>query len=219
MGYLKVDQMGKIYETSSDQADGSGFKGYAGESGWGDVTLGATYLKASQKQRNENIRNKKMRDIEDKQNEFIRMRNEANKIKKSRIARAEQELLDNTQYQDVMMKKALKADNSSEIRQSGGLSANGMSGFAGMTQSQQAIHQHMGTMGTSEARASHGISELEKQQAYLNAQADKQILAEARKLAERNKLEYKQLKASGKIASGQKRFLSAGPSFPQFKIK
>lgn len=219
MGYLKIDHMGRIYETSSDEADGSGFKGYAGESSCGDVTFGAVYLKNAQAQRVQNIREKQLRDIEDRHESFEAMRKKALKRKKARIEQAEMELLDNEKYQESLMKKALNMGNCSEVQCSGGLSANGLLGYAGMDHTQKAIHQHMGLMGASGPRVAHEIDELEKQQAFLNQQAQRQIEAEARKQAALNKAEYKQNQATQKLARGEKRFLSARPQFPQFKVK
>lgn len=220
MGYLKVDQMGRIYESSSDQSDGSGFKSYGGTTAWGDVTHGGAYLKSEKAQQKYNAFENKAIAIQDKTDVFQKMRSDALKKQKARIEQAELELQNNESYQKSQLSKALKTNSNSELSHHGNnqLSSNGLSGFHGMTRDQKAIHQHMGTMGVGEKASTYQVSALEKQQNQLNAQAEQQILAEARRQFKVNASEYKASSIDQSVAQGKKRFVASTPIFPQFMI-
>lgn len=143
MPVLKVDKYGRVYQTGRDSENGTGYGGHAEPVTQGDMTLGAAYLKAQKKQQDEVIRINRIRKIEDHQNrvsaELAHKKAQAKKHK----ARRELGLLDNEAYQLNLQKKALSmgcCQNSDTIK---GLSANGLSGFAGMTRNEKAIHQHL----------------------------------------------------------------------------
>ena len=150
MPILRVDQFGRIYESSPDREDGLGYKGHATPVSQGDLTLGSAYAKSNKALNEQVMREKRLRKAEDaqaaQQREVARRKAMANRIK----AASDQKLRDNESYQNYLKGKAISMGCPCTLdnKLSGnGLTANGRTGIAGMSRDQQAIHRAYHGMG------------------------------------------------------------------------
>lgn len=181
MPILAVDSMGKLYVTSPDREDGLGHGGYPEVVDQGDLTLGASYLKAQSRRTADLIRSKRIRDMEDRRDQnsarFIKARNTEKRIRDEREA----QLLNHPDIQMAATKKALNmgcACDSLPTRMSGnGLTSNGQTGIAGLTRDQQTI-QYL-TTGFGHNQAYH-IDPSEMEQHQHNSLAMKHLRSRAR---------------------------------------
>lgn len=146
MPILKIDSMGRIYQTSRDSEDGSGYGGHAVPVSQGDVTLGASYIKAAHAHQESILRDRRIRRLEDASLEKQKHEARLRAAKARSRAMNEQRLLENEAYQEMLKRKAVSMGCSCTVdhKISGhGLTSNGQRGFAGMSRDQQAIHRHL----------------------------------------------------------------------------
>lgn len=155
MPILRMDQFGRIYESSPDREDGLGYKGHATPVTQGDVTLGSAYIKSNRELREQALREARLKKMEEA--EAARQRKIAReKAMQARVkAMKEDRLLQNEAYQENLKKKALQMGCAcTEMKDSlvgNKLTANGQTGYAGMSRDQQAIHRHLSGMGVGKA--------------------------------------------------------------------
>lgn len=150
MPILRVDQFGRIYETSRDSETGGGYGHHATPVTQGDVTLGSAYLKANKNYQDEVLKNSRMKKIEESE------RQAQLHAAKRRIAVAKQKayneakLRENEAYQNYLTKKALQMG-------SGCIGC----GCGDKTRDQKALESHLKGMGVD---SSHMISQSEIKQ-------------------------------------------------------
>lgn len=154
MPILAVDQMGRIYQTSGDRADGLGFGSYPECEGQSDTTLGSAYLKA-QRVRTEQLLNRR------RNQEILDQREQAMGAQRRRIAQRKHQMglqqhrmLQNPAVKQAVLKQGLQVAHSLDRRgPTGGnvMTANGLSGLAGMTRDQQVIHNTVLGIGSAQA--------------------------------------------------------------------
>lgn len=188
MPILKIDSMGRIYQTSRDSENGTGYSSHAVPVSSGDNTLGSAITKANQAIQNSALRNKKLRELEDQQNRLISARAEAKRRALAQSQSKQAALYDNPAYVENLTRKALVSNGlgcgcplKSTSLSGHGLSANGRLGYHGMTRDQQAIHQHLSG---NHLDASYSIDrqEIEHRRQHLNnlGSATSRIQAEER---------------------------------------
>lgn len=209
MPILAVDQFGELYETSADRADGLGYKGHAKKVSQGDVTLGAAYLKSGRDQRNANIKEARMRAEEDRQDQILKKQYDAQKkARQARIARDEA-LHDDHRREKALMGRALAMGCSCDYNTPGVgnvMSSNGQRGWAGMNQSEKAIHHALSGMGTD---VSYAPSASEMYQLQMQRKADAEIARQARLAAARNAAEVQSDKNYQTLAQKPARLVQA----------
>lgn len=150
MPILAVDQMGRIYQTSGDRADGLGFGHYPECEGQSDTTLGAAYLKSQRRQQQELLnrkRNQQILDTHEKQ--VIGYKRQMGQAKRHREKQASKSL----QHPSVF-KRALQMGCSCDYNGPFGgnvMTANGLRGLAGMSRDQQVIHTEVIGLGNAQA--------------------------------------------------------------------
>lgn len=171
MPILAMDQYGRIYQTSPDRADGLGY-GCSPESvPQGDLTLGSAYLKAGAERTAELIRRKRQQDILDHQERQQKIAN-FNRVQiGKRQAEMEERSLDNPEIQATARKKALAMGCECEYKTSMSgnvMTANGQSGWAGMSRDQQTIHHALTGMGNNTA---HRVDPVEAEMFRQNQEA------------------------------------------------
>lgn len=191
---LKVDQTGRLYETSPDREDGKGFKSYATPVSSGDVTFGAVHSRALADHSRSVKRDMMNRAEEDRQKNVRAVQNMNRKVMMGARADAEQKLREDEDYQLNLLRMGVQQSQmgcncDSSYSQSGnGLSANGMKGQMGLDRTQRAINHHVSGIGADTAYA---VDPVEAYQAQLKTIADQMIIAQARLDAKRNDAEDK----------------------------
>lgn len=149
MGRLAVDSMGRIYEVSSDRADGLGDGKYPECAGQSDTTLGSVYLKAQAKRTNDLLRSKQQQAIMDQQDRMQKM--SQRQILKQAMKRDEAigRMQNHPAMKDALIKKAVSMGCACEDspQMAGKLTANGQSGWRGMSRDQKIIHHELTGMG------------------------------------------------------------------------
>lgn len=182
MPILAVDQFGRIYETSRDRADGLGYEKYPDCVTEGDVTLGAAYLKSQSRRREDNIKRHRDQQVLDQNEKMIMKQKQNMKDQRRREEMVEAEMLQNPMVQQRLMQRAaMNGCNCKSIPTAisgNALSSNGMSGFNGMSRDQQSIHHAVTGMGRNTA---HAVDPMEMKQAKMRAEAQKILMAKARK--------------------------------------
>jgi hypothetical protein len=143
MPILRVDQFGRIYESSPDREDGLGYKGHAQPVTQGDVTLGSAFAKANKAYNESVVREHQTRRLEDYNTK--QQRETARRIAATKRVNAmnENRLRDNEAYQNHLKAKAVSmgcAHNYHDEMSGNRLTANGQSGINGMSRDQKAIH-------------------------------------------------------------------------------
>ena len=198
MPILAVDQFGQLYETSPDRADGKGYKGHATPVAQADVTLGNAYLKA-QKQYNAQVaKEKQIQAHLDRQDAIKMARLNQEKVRLRDQRAMSQGLSQNQDYQQAQLRKAVQSGkmgashDSSYILSGNGMTANGRSGWHGMTRDQKVIHHHMSGLGAKPTVA-HQVDPHELNQARLKQQT-------AQVFGQLSKLQAVQQKADADLA-------------------
>lgn len=154
MPILAVDQFGRIYSTSPDSEDGTGFGNSPGCVDQTDLTLGSAYLKAQARRRQEHLGAHRAQKLSDEVDRI----NRANARVRAKAQRQKQighnEMMLNPGIQRAAQKKALMAGCSCDYKTSMSgnvMTANGQSGWAGMSRDQQVIHHAVTGMGNNTA--------------------------------------------------------------------
>jgi len=154
MPILAVDQMGRIYQTSGDRSDGLGFGSYPEASSQSDLTLGNAFLKAQTKRTQDVLKQKRAQEAYDRaetaKKAFIKMK-QNDELKKQE---AHAEMMRHPDAHAAILKRAHSQGYSGGNKTAFGgnaLTANGMSGFAGMSRDQQIIHHAVLGMGSNTA--------------------------------------------------------------------
>lgn len=181
MPILALDHLGNLIETSPDREDGLGYGRSPEMVDQGDVTLGAAYLNAQARRTNEQMR---LQTAQRKQDQLDAQRIAASKMKsqltKVNQARREQIQID-PRVQQAQMKKAVQQKCTCDYKSPMGgnvMTANGMSGWAGMNRDQQTIHHVLSGMGRNVA---HALDPVEARQAQMRGMAQKAMTMKARK--------------------------------------
>lgn len=186
MPILAVDKMGRIYQTSPDREDGLGF-GYAPECvDQQDVTLGSAYLKAQAQRRNELIKLHRDNQNEDAYEAAMGRQAEMKRQQKARRARAEAHMYENPTLVDAITKRAHAqamegmgcACEYSTAMSGNVMTANGQSGWAGMSRDQQAIHNAVNGIGRDVA---HAVDPVEAEQLAQKLNAERILRLKARR--------------------------------------
>lgn len=189
---LKVDKLGRLYETSPDREDGKGFKSYAVPVSSGDVTFGAVHSRALDSHSKSVKRDMMNRAEEDRQKNVRAVQRMNQKVMMGARADAEAKLRDNEDYQEKLLRMGVQQSQmgcecDSSYKLSGnGLSANGQPGQMGLDRTQRAINHHVSGIG---ADAAYAVDPVEAYQAQLRDIANQQILQQARLDAKRNAAE------------------------------
>lgn len=154
MPILAVDQMGRIYQTSGDRADGLGFGAYPTCESQSDTTLGSAYLKSQARRTAELLNRKRNQAILDKREQQM---GQARAMRARQIQNQNMQkhlMMQNPDVRRAVLKQGLKVPNSLEYKgPTGGnvMSANGLKGLAGMTRDQQVIHNTVLGLGQAQA--------------------------------------------------------------------
>ncbi len=151
---LAVDSMGRIYSTSGDRADGLGFGSYPTSCNQTDVTLGASYLKAQSKRTRELLNRKRNQQILDKKEKMMGAARREHLKREQHKNMAQHRMMQNPQVKEAVMKRGLQMGCSCVNKGTQGdniLTANGLSGFAGMSRDQQVIHSTVLGIGSTQA--------------------------------------------------------------------
>lgn len=164
MPILRVDNLGRIYQTSRDREDGGGFSSYASPVTQGDVTLGSAYVKAAREVRNVNIRNSQINGILDEQAKNRALQAQYQVAQARANAASQNRLRENDLYKKNQIKRAVSMGCSCDISTpltGNHLTANGQFGYKGMSRDQKAIHEHFAGVPKFSA---HRVNEQELQQ-------------------------------------------------------
>lgn len=181
MARLAVDQFGQIYETSPDRDDGLGYGSRPEPVSQGDLTLGAAYLKSQSARQMSQVklrRDNLALDAQDEMTRRIAMNDRARSMQKEL---SEINMIRSPQVREAVLRQALSGGCECEYStpMSGNVfTANGQSGWAGMTRDQKTI-QHV-TMGQGH-NVAHRVDPLEERQFQERAQADRILRLSARR--------------------------------------
>jgi hypothetical protein len=154
MPILAVDENGRIYQTSRDRSDGLGYGEDIECVTQGDVTLGASYLKAQAARTQNLVQSKTGWEAVDAQD---RLKAQMGRMQRAAGAvwdRAQALAMENPNYRAAMTRKAALAGckcNFATPMSGYGLSANGQQGWAGMDRTQQTLHYLANGIGHSRA--------------------------------------------------------------------
>jgi hypothetical protein len=107
MPILRVDQFGRLYESSPDRADGLGYGGHAPGVTQGDSTYGASYLKSQQQYQRDVMRDKAMQVAQDREDAVKREQARRQAIERQRREAMESNLMDNPRVKNAMIKRGL----------------------------------------------------------------------------------------------------------------
>lgn len=181
MSRLAVDNMGRIYQVNGDRDDGQGSGTYPTCQSQSDTTLGNAYLQAQSKRSADLIRAKKQQEIMNFNDEMAKR---AAKLKKRQmIARdnAMGAIQRDPRVKEGLLRKAIqmgcKCDDQS-AQMNGRLTANGESGWRGMTRDQQIIHHELTGMGQDVSRRPDAM---EVKKRVMSKQAENLMRIKARK--------------------------------------
>lgn len=181
MPILRVDEMGQIYASSPDREDGGGY-GHSPECvPQGDLTLGAAYLKAGASRTNDLLTARRNQEAADRaEEEALRRAKLARKMQK-RFEADQEELMHHPAMQEAAVRKALSGPCTCEYKQpltGNVMTANGLSGWAGMSRDQKTIHNAVLGMGRD---TSFSVDPVEARQAQMRKQAEKLLRLKARR--------------------------------------
>ena len=182
MPILAVDQNGQIYVTSADRADGMGYSSSPECVTVGDLTLGAAYLK-SQSRQNQSLlhAHRQQRLVDAKEARDATMYRKQIE-KEARKARAEDAMYANPETQERLLRRAVGMNGcgceSVPTGMSGNaMTANGQTGFAGMSRDQQTIYNALTGRGNATA---FGVDPVEQEQAQHKMRANRILRSKAR---------------------------------------
>jgi hypothetical protein len=137
MPILRVDSMGRLYESSPDRADGLGYGGHAPGVTQGDMTYGATYLKSQQQYQQNVMRDKQMQAAQDRLDAVNR-----DKLRRQALQNRQREMMQGEFMKNPKVKNAM-------IKRGLAMGCNGAGQPGSVTprpdQTQQAIKQLMNT--------------------------------------------------------------------------
>ncbi len=180
MPILRVDSMGRLYSSSSDREDGGGYGGHPECVTEGDLTLGSAYLKSQASRRDSVLKLRRDQRQLDAQEHAQKIQNDELKRRFRVQEAAEARVLENPEMREAGVRKALAMGCSCDYKtpMSGNvMTANGQSGFAGMTRDQQTIHNVVSGMGTNTA---FGVDPEEAKQHNMMKAAERQIRLKSR---------------------------------------
>lgn len=182
MPRLAVDQFGQIYETSPDRDDGMGFGSRPECVAQGDLTLGSAYIKTQSTRQQELIKLRRDNKAMDAEDEMTRRIAQTDRNRQRHKEMAEIRMNQSPQVREAVLRKAL-TDNSDTGEYSTPMSgnvmtANGQSGWKGMTRDQQTIH-HV-TMGQGH-NVAHRVDPVEEEQRNQRLQAERILRLSARR--------------------------------------
>lgn len=181
MPILALDQFGKIIETSPDREDGLGYGRSPSCVMEGDVTLGNAYLNAQRLRSAQIMKMKQAQALQDKrdQEKAAMLKKKADEEKRQR--EAQEKLMRSPLIKNQLVKNALAQKCTCDYKGPMGgnvMTANGMSGWAGMNRDQQTLHHVLSGMGQNVA---HALDPVEARQAQMREMANKIIHARTRK--------------------------------------
>lgn len=180
MPILALNKNGQIYQTSPDREDGLGFGEYPEVVHEGDLTLGASYLKAQHLRQNELLKLKRDQRYLDRLDQNAMLLAKQNAQRASKVSTLEAKLLEDPRIKAQMMKRALMQEARPDYRQKltgNVLSSNGQHGYNGMTRDQQVIH----AFSMNQEIPAHAVEASEHAQAAHLAQAEKLLRLRARR--------------------------------------
>lgn len=175
MPILKMDQMGRIYQTSPDREDGLGFGASPIPVQHGDLTLGNSYIKSQHRYNDELQAEQIKRKKDELQERNLRKQQRLQIAQKRMQENSHLQQLEDENYRHEVNRLALQMGYSCEYAQplSGNvMSANGQHGHAGMNRDERAIYNHLHGLPQD---AAHKISPSEYNQ-LLHNQAAKEII-------------------------------------------
>jgi len=135
--------MGRLYSSSPDREDGGGYGGHPECVTEGDLTLGSAYLKSQASRRESVLKLRRDQRQLDQDEHAQKIQNHELQQRFRRKEAAEARMLDNPEMREAGVRKAIAMGCSCEYKtpMSGNvMTANGLSGFAGMSRDQQTIH-------------------------------------------------------------------------------
>ena len=146
MPILRVDQFGRIYQSDPNREDGLGYGGHAYPVTQGDLTLGSAYIKASRDYNNQVTKDARNRRRDDaKQKSQDQRASAARELAQDQQEKA-RELQDCELYRRKMANEAVtlgcECKTLPSVMSGDGMTANGQTGFNGMSRDQQTIHNH-----------------------------------------------------------------------------
>lgn len=149
MAYLAVDRYGRVYTTSGDRDDGRGFGRYPSPQGQTDVTLGAVYLKAQAKRSQDILRARQDQDELNRRDAVARQQRKARQLMGNWQSAVRTAFMRHPAVNEAALKKAIQMGCNPETsgQMAGKLSANGQTGWNGMTYDQKVIHNEVTGMG------------------------------------------------------------------------
>jgi hypothetical protein len=180
MPILALNQFGQIYETSPDTEDMTGYGRSPHSVDQQDLTLGNAYLKSQAVRRNAQIGRQQAQEIQDTVDAYNRAVKARRKMEQRLMEEREAEVMSNPALKQQVLKQAvMQGCKCEETRPLTGnvFSANGMSGWAGMTRDQQAIHHVLSGMGNNVA---HALDPMEARQAQMRDYANHVMRSKAR---------------------------------------
>lgn len=180
MPILKIDSMGNIYQSSPDREDGGGYGGHPECVSQGDLTLGSAYLKSQESRRNQILKLRRDQKQLDHQEYLQKIQNAELQHRFRQKEARESEMQSDPVMREAGVKKALSMGCPCDYKtpMSGNvMTANGQSGFAGMSRDQQVIHSVVSGRGSAQA---FGIDPVEKRQHDMKVAAERAIRLKAR---------------------------------------
>lgn len=181
MPILKVDSMGNLYTSSPDREDGGGYGESPECQSQGDVTLGSAYLKAGAERTRSLLKSRQDQQWLDNHDMRMKEIGRANRQIKLRNDQAIDMMSRNPKVKEAVTKQALAMGCPCEYStpMSGNvMTANGQSGWAGMSRDQQTIHNAITGMGMD---TSFGVDPVENEQYRHKIQADRLLRLKARR--------------------------------------
>lgn len=188
MPILAVDQFGRIYETSPDRADGLGYGSSPECVDQQDLTLGSSYLKAQERRRHELVQAHRVQAAQD----ALDSREAANRARRKAESRRRQEAEAETYNHPRVAESSYLAARSQSmgcescgggcghrtVLSGNGLTANGQTGFRGMSRDQQAIYAAVNGLGN---HAHHAVDAEEAEQLRHKIAAERILRMKARR--------------------------------------
>jgi hypothetical protein len=147
MPILRVDSMGRLYESSPDRADGLGYGGHAPGVTQGDMTYGATYLKSQQQYQQNVMRDKQMQAAQDRLDAVNRDKLRRQALQNRQREMMQGEFMKNPKVKNAMIKRGLAMGCNCAGQPGAGQPGAGQPGSVTPhpDQTQQAIKQLMNT--------------------------------------------------------------------------
>jgi hypothetical protein len=150
-----MDQMGNLYQVSGDRADGLGFGHYPTSVSQTDVTLGAAYLKAQGQRTHDQITRMRAQKAQDNRDALMGRLAADRKRSITRREAAMGAIARHPVVMDRLTRQALQmghCDGCCNGMNGNTLTANGQSGWRGMSRDQQIIHHTLTGMGADVSR-------------------------------------------------------------------